>query len=53
MGEGFRIRKEAGGNKALLSMVFIKVRSLIASVNVTGAFMSTWRVPTLVCKAQQ
>lgn len=34
-------------------MVFIKVHSLIASVNVTGAFMSTWRVPTLVCKAKQ
>lgn len=41
------------GKKALFSMVFIKVCSLIVSVKVTGAFMSTWRVPTLVCKAKQ
>lgn len=41
------------GKKAGFSMLFIKVCSLTVSVKVTGAFMSTWRVPTLVCKAKQ
>lgn len=36
-----------------LSMVFIKASSLIASVKVTGSFMSTWRVPALVCVTKQ
>lgn len=57
VGEEFRIRKEAGKrvreSPIFLSMVFIKASSLIASVKVTGSFMSTWRVPALVCVAKQ
>lgn len=54
-----RIGKWAGKRERLrespifLSMVFIKASSLIASVKVTGSFMSTWRVPALVCVARQ
>lgn len=57
--EEFRIGKGAGKRERLrespifLSMVFIKASSLIASVKVTGSFMSTWRVPALVCVAKQ
>lgn len=57
--EEFGIGKEGGKRKRLrespifLSMVFIKASSLIASVKVTGSFMSTWRVPALVCVAKQ
>lgn len=32
---------------------FIKASALIASVKVTESFMSTWRVPALVCVAKQ
>lgn len=51
LGGNLESGREAGGKKrALFSMVFIKVRSLIASVRVTGPL---WWVPTLVCKAKQ